>query len=283
MMRKRKLKLLMAWLASITVAGAAQAADISAIAGWDFSQYWADGTLYVDSSFVPKDTLDANYSDLDPSFGAGAESAAYGTLYFNGDHGSTDVDENGFPPAFGPTANAPGGASLASNLGAPLNGVPVNDVAFDAHTILDLEGQEFQTYLAMTATTNLYVVFKADPPVALRDWSISFGAQTFSGNETEVEVEFSTDGISYTSYGSVIVDANDTPYTVDLATGFTSLGFVRLGFDPSSQTGGQPVIDNVAIVAALPGAQPVPSVSFGGLAVLAGLMLGSVAWARRGS
>ena len=252
---KRKMKLLIVSLASIAVAGAAQAADISVIAGWDFSQYWADGTLYVDSSFGPKDTLDANYSDLDPSFGAGAESAAYGTLYFNGDHGSTDVDENGFPPAFGPTANAPGGASLASNLGAPLNGVPGNDVAFDAHTILDLEGQDYQTYLAMTAVSELDIVFEADLTSAgLRafDWQIAFGAQTFSGDETEITIEFSTDGISYASFGSVTVDANDTPYLVSLGSDLTDQVFVRLGFDPSSLTGGQPVIDNVTIGATIP-------------------------------
>jgi hypothetical protein len=275
------MRLLITSLALIAIAGSAQAADDRVIAGWDFSQYWADGTLITDSSFVNQDTLDANYSDFDPTFGAGAESAALGTLYFNGAHGSTNVDENAFPPDFTPTALAPAGGSLASNLGAPQNGIPANDVGFDAHTILDLEGQDFQNYLAMTATTDLHVVFKADPPQMARDWSISFGAQTFSGNETEVTVEFSTDGINYTSYGSVIVDANDTPYTVNLATGSAGQGFVRLGFDPSSQTGGQPVIDNVTIEADFATAA-LPSISFGGLAVLSGLIMGIVAWARRG-
>jgi hypothetical protein len=252
---ERKSKLLMAWLASIAIAGSAQAADISVVAGWDFSQYWAEGTLYVDGSFVPQDTLDANYSDLDPSFGAGAESAAYGTLHFDGNHGSTNVDENGFPPVFTPTAVAPGGASLASNLGAPQNGVPAGDVPFDTHNVLDAEGQDYQNYLAMTATSELDIVFEAtlvSAGLTGFDWQLSFGAQTFSGDETEVTIEFSTDGITYASFGSVIVDANDTPFLVDLSSDITDQAFVRLGFDPSSLTGGQPVIDNVAILAVIP-------------------------------
>jgi hypothetical protein len=280
---KRKTTLLIASFAAITIANAARAADFRVIAGWDFSQYWAEGTLYVDSSFVAQDTLDANYSDFDPTFGAGAESAAYGTLYFDGSNGSTNVNETAFPPDFTPTSLAPGGPSLASNLGAPQNGIPVNDVAFDAHTILDLEGQEFQTYLSMTATTALDVVFEADLTGAgqsAQDWRITFGAQTFSGNETEVSVEFSTDGVNYTSYGSVIVDSTDTQYSVNLATGFATQGYVRLAFDPSSQTGGQPVIDNVAIEANFD-TTPVPSISSGGLALLAGLVFGIAAWAGR--
>jgi hypothetical protein len=245
---KRKMKWLVAWLASVAIAGSAQAASI--VAGWDFSQYWADGTLYTDGSFVNQDTLDANYSDFDPSFGAGAESVAFGALYFNGAHGSTNVDENAFPPAFTPTTG-----SLASNLGAPLNGIPATDVAFDAHTVLALEGQDYQNYLAMTATSALDIVFEADLSSAGLtgwDWQISFGAQTFSGNETEVTLEFSTDGISYASFGSVVVDANDTLFQATLGSDITDQAFVRLGLDSSSLTGGQPVIDNVAIIATIP-------------------------------
>jgi hypothetical protein len=247
---KRKMTWLMAWLASIAIAGSAQADNIRVIAGWDFSQYWADGTLYTDGSFVNRDTLDANYSDFDPTFGAGAESAAFGTLYFNGAHGSTNVDENAFPPAFTPTTG-----SLASNLGAPLNGIPVNDVDFDTHNVLALEGQDYRNYLAMTATSALDIVFEADltsEGLTGWDWQISFGAQTFTGNETEVTIEFSTDGISYTSFGFVTVDANDTLFEATLGSDITDQAFVRLGFDPSSLTGGQPVIDNVAIVAIIP-------------------------------
>jgi hypothetical protein len=246
------MKLLMAWLAVMAIAGSAQG---SVIAGWDFSQYWADGTLIVDSSFANQDTLDANYSDLDPSFGAGAESAAYGTLYFDGNHGSTDVDENGFPPDFGPTANSPAGGSLASNLGAPENGVPAGDVPFDTHNVLAAEGQDYQNYLAMTAIGALDIVFEATLASAGLtgwDWQISFGAQTFSGDETAVTVEFSTDGIDYASFGSVTVDANDTPFLVNLGADVTDTAYVRLGLDPSTLTGGQPVIDNVAIVATIP-------------------------------
>ena len=286
MKRNKRMKLLIAWFALFAIAVAAQAQEERVIAGWDFSQYYVDGSLINDLSYLPTDTLDANYSDFDPTYGAGAESAAYGTLYMNGLHGSTDVDETAYPAAFAPTQGGPTGGSLASNLSAPQNGVPVSDVPFDTFSILALEGQDFRNLMAMTAGSALYVVFEADlTPEGLTaySWRISFGAQTFSGNETEVTVEFSTDGIDYTSFGSVIVDANDTPYTVNLASGFANRGFVRLGFDPSSETGGQPIIDNVAITATLPESQPVPSISLGGLALLAGLMLGIAACARRGS
>ena len=63
-------------------------------AGWDFSQYAGDGLLSLD--FVTfTTTLSANYSDLDPTFGAGAESAAFGTFYLNGSFGSSSITPTG--------------------------------------------------------------------------------------------------------------------------------------------------------------------------------------------
>ena len=72
---------------SVSSAGPAHAAMV---AGWDFSQYFADGILSIDGNAYTG-VLSANYSDLDPTQGAGAESAAFGTLYLDGQFGSTNV------------------------------------------------------------------------------------------------------------------------------------------------------------------------------------------------
>ena len=61
---------LFALLASLGLAAVSSPAQASTIAGWDFSQYVGSSFLSVDgASFT--NTLDANYSDLDPN-GAGA-------------------------------------------------------------------------------------------------------------------------------------------------------------------------------------------------------------------
>ena len=69
-------------------ATAAQAQEL--VAGWDFSQYYTAGRLSTDGS-TGVNTLDANYSSLDASNKAGAESADYGTLLMNGSAGSSAV------------------------------------------------------------------------------------------------------------------------------------------------------------------------------------------------
>jgi hypothetical protein len=207
------------------------------VAGWDFSQYFAPNTLSTDGVGFT-DTLDANYSDLDPTFGAGAESAAYGTMYMDGTAGSTDVDESSPGAAFVPT-----GGSLSSNLNAP-GGVP-----FDSHSVLDNEGQTYTNFLSMTATDAVSVVFEADLTVltAYNGWTVSFAGATFTGTTT-VAVDFSTDGVGYHEYGTVTLDTTDTLFEVDLGIAQTDNVFVRLRFDAPVGTD-QAIIDNVAIMA----------------------------------
>jgi hypothetical protein len=96
-----KRKLLVAAIASVAAAFAGSA-HAEMIAGWDFSQYVGDASLVKDFSFVPSNTLNSNYSDLDPTFGAGAESAAFGNLYFDGTHGSTFVNPGSATPQIWP-------------------------------------------------------------------------------------------------------------------------------------------------------------------------------------
>jgi hypothetical protein len=249
---------------SAFLAGTAQA---STIAGWDFSQYVGSSFLSIDGgSFT--NTLDANYSDLDPN-GAGFESAAYGTMLMDGSAGSTDVDPSSASAQFIPTTD-----SLASNLNAPaLAG------AFDSHTILldPTEGQMFANFLSMTAQGGASVVFLADltsDPQSGESWSVSFGGKTFSGS-AQVGIEFSTDGSSFTSFGSVNLTTADTAFSVPLGVGSTDTAYVRLTFGAPGAGGlNQAIIDNLAINATL-----VPEPGTTGL-FLAGL-LGLVRFGRR--
>ncbi len=228
MNRTRNLIVSLAVVAASTVGTLPVKADM--LAGWDFSQYFGDGLLSVDGSTFTN-TLDSNYSDLDPTFGAGAESSAFGTMTL------PNLDD------VLPTAAVPG--SLSSNINAP-TGVP-----FESFTVLINEGQMFANALAMTAVNATSVIFEANltsnPLLLGSDWSVSFGGKTFSGTSS-VGVEFSTDGVSYNSFGSVNLTSVDTPFNVGLGTNASDRGFVRLTFDP---TEGQPVFDNFAISAAL--------------------------------
>jgi hypothetical protein len=224
---------------------AAASAQAETIAGWDFSQYFNDGVLSIDAQAFT-DILDANYSNLDPTRNAGAESAAFGTLYLNGEFGSSDVNEASESAEFVPTGAAPG--SLNSNL----DGIAPNP--FDSHSILKSEGQQFQTFLAMTATAAVSVVFEADlSSVAEQgsDWSVSFGGKTFDGTAS-VGIDFSTDGVDYSSVDSVNLNTTDRPFTVSLGAVSANHAFVRFNFAAPGEAGvAQPIIDNVTIEATL--------------------------------
>ncbi len=221
------------------VAGAAQSATI---AGWDFSQYLGAGALTIDGS-TGANTLAANYSNLDPTFSAGAESAAYGTMYIDGSFGSTNVDPLSSTPQFWPTSG-----SLASNLNAPVGGAP-GAVPFDSASVLTSEGQTFYNPLSMTAPSVADVVFRGttNGPIGT-SWGISFGGKTFSGSSA-VGVSYSLDGSSYSSAQIVNLDTNDTPFLVSFGPITASTLYVRLSLSPAN---GQPIIDNVSLNAVVP-------------------------------
>jgi len=98
----------------------------------------------------------------------------------------------------------------------------------------------------MTATAPVDVVFGADltsVPDLGANGSIAFGEQTFGGTST-VGIEFSTDGSSYASFGSVDLTAVDTLFTVNPGLSASDLAPVRLSFaEPGA--GGQAIIDHV--------------------------------------
>jgi hypothetical protein len=233
------------WLAiAASIALLAGPAEAATIAGWDFSQFLGSGTLSIDGQNLT-DTLDANYSSLDLTNNAGAESATFGRLYFNGQFGSSDVT----PVGDGSEAFTPVGGSLVSNLNAPVAGL--GDNPFDSLLILEDEGQPYQNLLSMAATQAVQVVFDAtlgNAPLTASSWMVSFGAR--AAVQSPLLVEFSSNGVNYTSAGTVTLNDADTPFSLDL-TGLTgNQAFVRLSFTPPAGAGAQ-FIDNVAIQASV--------------------------------
>jgi hypothetical protein len=253
---------------SALTAGSAQAATI---AGWDFSQYLSGGGFLSIDGATLTNALSANYSNLDPTFNAGAESAAFGTMHIDGLFGSTNIT----PVGDGSEAFLPIAGSLNSNLTAPVQGF--GDNPFDSLTILAAEGQQFQELLSMSVFGPVSVVFEADltsVPEIGSAWSISFGGITLGvGQNAAVTIEFSTDGSNYVGFGSVNLTNVDTAFNVNLGAAESDRAFVRLGFASGAA---QPLIDNVAIGATVTIPAPEPASA---ALLLAGLL--GLAWAGR--
>jgi hypothetical protein len=253
---------------SALLAGSAQAATI---AGWDFSQYLSGGGFLSIDGVTLTNTLDANYSNLDPTFNLGPDSGVFGTMYINGQFGSTEVTPVGdLSEPFLPIAG-----SLASNLTAPVTGIGTNP--FDSLNELGIEGQLFQEFMSMSVFGPVSVVFEADltsVPEVGENWFFSFGAKTLvTGAVASGLVEFSLDGVNYASVGSVNLNNTDTPYSLALTPATLDRAFVRVTFTSGS---GQPLIDNVAIQATLATVVPEP-----GTALLLGAGLVGLALAGR--
>lgn len=250
-------------LSLLAVAGLGTAAHAQAlVAGWDFSQYAGDGIGSTDGLALTS-ILTANYSSLDLTGGAGAESAAFGTLYYDGTHGSTDAGINGSTDAIWPTTN-----SLTSNLAAGGPG------SFDNHGLLDSEGQTFTEYLSLKNQSAVSLVFMVDLSSAGlvgSDWEISLGGLAEGGAST-VTLDFSTDGISFVNAGQFNFTALDTAYSLNLSGLSTDSAFVRLNMTTAGTT-----IDNVAISALTAAAIPEPST----YAMIAGSLALSIAAYRR--
>ena len=261
-------KLLIQALASLAVSAAsAVTAQATGIAGWDFSQYFSSGELSTDGATYTN-TLSANYSNLDPTFNAGAEAAAYGTMYMDGTAGSTNVNAGSGSDPFVPFTG-----SLASNL--PF--FPASN-PFDSQTILLNEGQTFANLLSMTATNSVSVVFQGTVSSlagqTAQNWGIVLGGKTLSGTSS-VGIEFSTNGASYSSFGTLNLTSLDTPFTVNFGATASPQGFVRLTFAAPAGGGvNQALIDNLTLRADV---VPVPEP---GTAAM--LLLGLVGLARAG-
>jgi hypothetical protein len=272
---KRKLRLMTPLIAVAVLAAPALAVQGNIVAGWDFSQYGGTGSLAPLSN-----TLPANYSDYDPSFNAGSGSASHGTLFFDGSNGSSSTTTD-----FLPTAGAMNCERRPVGVNQPLKpaGCAVPNVdgpvrsnkkepwarpgktSFDAFSVLRTEGQQYQNALAMRATNNMSAVFKGDAgsPQPQSRWSVSFGGRVETGGgdnggqlscdpagasecAATVSVEYSTNGSSYASFGTVPLTTADTRYEVQLASNTSPVGYVRLSLAPGAG-GALPIIDNVAL------------------------------------
>lgn len=259
-----KLKSLLMSLTALASAGLmAGSAQAVTIAGWDFSQYYAPGALTIDG-VNGANTLPANYSKLDPTSGAGAESAAYGTMYMNGEFGSSAVDPFASSPAVQPIQD-----SLVSNINAPVSGP--GTVPFDTASVLMDEGQTFFNYLSMAAAATSDLVFNAHVAGGASEWGITLGGKTLSGTSL-LSVSFSLDGASYSTPTLLSLDTNDKPFSVSFGPFTASSIFVRLNLPVAN---GTPVVDNVSLNATL---VPEPT-----SLVLFGAALAAVAVMRRRS
>jgi hypothetical protein len=249
-------------IAAVLALFAPGASQAYVVAGWDFSQYLGDFLLTLDG-VNGATTLSANYSNLDPTFNAGAESAAFGTMYIDGSFGSTAIDPFDPAPAIVPTAAFDG--SLVSNLTAPVQAPGDNE--FDSHTILQFEGQLFANFLSMRASESASMVFRADlssVPETGSNWVLSFGGRTFTGTST-LSIDFSSNGGTFSPVDSVVLNETDTPYEIDLGPAPVEVVYVRLNFQPVELD--WPIIDNVAI------SVPEPGAGASVLAAAAGLVL----------
>lgn len=236
-----KTKLLMSALSSLVVSATITVpAEAAMIAGWDFSQYFGAGNLSVDGVGYTN-VLSANYSNLDPTFGAGAESSAFGTLYFDGSFGSTNVDPN---PGTGLATVVPQSLSLAANINAPVVGG--GPIPFDSFAVLQDEGQLFAdpySFQALSSVSFVFAAYTNTVPGLGSEWSLTFGGGTVSGTST-IGIEFSTDGVTYTPVGTQELTAGDSQYSVTLGALPSEAAFVRFNVNP---LGVDTRIDNVAI------------------------------------
>jgi hypothetical protein len=250
------MKIITRAIAASVLALSASSANAALIAGWDFSQYFADSVHSIDGGNNPAPSvLNSNYSSFDPN-GAGAESAAFGRLHL----GFTPVGDATEPLL--PTA-VPGTGSLIPN---------ISEGPYNNFSVLALEGQASQSDLAMVAVQSLSIVFEADltgVPQTGSDWSITLAAATQGGAGT-VQIAFSSDGVNFASLGTTNVSSSAIAITANAAPGLSERGFFRLTLSPTV------VIDNVGISANL-AAVPEPAVA----SLLAAGLFGLARFGRR--
>ena len=216
---------------SALLAGSAQAVNV---AGWDFSDFAADG--------VAGGTVDANYSSFDATGNAGSESATYGTATL------TDLVSRGGDVVPSVRTSVALGEQQNANFGGPATAIGEN--SFGAFTTLQLEGQQYTNVMAITApSTTGEAVFEGDLTSLAGQtgygWSISFAGQVIGAPGALIDVEFAPDCSSYSSVGSVFLDEEANAYTVELEKIASANACARLTIPNAGDE--RAVIDNVSL------------------------------------
>jgi hypothetical protein len=249
------------------------------IAGWDFNQYVGAGlnAITVDpdtTDAIFATTFDANYSSLLVPGGfttngvtSGTPANPFGTVYYNGQFGSTAVQTGR-----GLDEIAPFTGSLLSNINT---GGP-----FGRNTGLTSNGYEFAEELSLYNTVSgSRAVFEADLTsinYTGANWTLSFAGKVAATGTTTVGVEFSTDGVNFNNLGVANLTNLDTPYSFAVAGNTSSTAYFRLtmnGLGVDATT-----IDNLGITASDLQVIPEPSTY---AAILGALTIGFVALRRR--
>ncbi|KAF0094810.1 MAG: hypothetical protein E1N59_1545 [Puniceicoccaceae bacterium 5H] len=248
-------------LAALVSISAALHAQDNLIAGWDFSPYRA-GYSAVGNDYTGVDTLWANFSGID-TLGTtngfcGPNDYHFGTFYYNGQYGSSQMIDTASPFAVFWAATG----DLTSNDEAAANpyyeGGTFNSTA--KRSLLTSEGQATVNAYSVQFVAELSgqsFVFAAnlgeDAAEIGNGWTFSYAGKMLAGGSTTISWSYSTDGSSYTDMG-----ITHTLTTVDTRYELTAddLGeldgasevYIRgtLG-TISTQLGYIPLLDNVAI------------------------------------
>src|SRR6056297_2983786 len=261
-------KTLLVIASMVTMLASAGMAQADLIAGWDFSQYATAGRLTIDGT-TNTNTLDANYSSLDPSLGAGSASALFGSMRMDGTFGSSSIN-----PAPGSDVLPTPRAVVLGNT-APFTGaIQGNGAGFDVFSVLQSEGQAYAQFLGLLANVGSTVVFSANPGAlggtfAGENWSVEFGGETLEGvANVSVALDAGCDG-GLDSSATVVPLSTTTGATTQTVTfaGANTSALACVQFAMDSGAG----IDNVAVNATPvpePGTMLMLAAGIGGLVVL---------------
>lgn len=185
----------------------AHASNASLIAGWDFSQYPTSGLNTIDNASF-NGSLAANFSDF--NFPTADVSPSYGTLYYDGQFGSTATTYATFDTSV-PEVQ-PVTSSLLSARGQLGDGLLMSDLS--SKNQLQVSGQIYYADIKLMVRGNVSLVFAADAQTPSGSWAITFAAQDFDDGAS-ISWDVSTDGSAYAATGlSTALTTADQAYSV---------------------------------------------------------------------